>query len=296
VKGSATLPCELCGSIRYRTRYQFEDVRLVRCMECGLLSVQILADEGDGKDPYDQAYYESRQDYYFQNAVTNPEEGLENENIADFKRGLALLEAYKNPRGSKLLDVGCALGIFLSLARERGWDPYGIDISRYAVEYAQTRFGICAARGELTDVRFPDREFDVITLWDVFEHFRNPSAQLQEMHRVLKDDGVVLLDTPNAEALIRRISHLLYGVSLGKISYPARKLHHVFHLYYYSRKTLRSIVRKHGFDIVWMRGKPIPLVKARGSALERLIVKGFSALEKRLDMQYEILVLLRKAS
>jgi hypothetical protein len=107
---------------------------------------------------------------------------------------------------------------------------------------------------------------------------------------------VVLLDTPNAEALIRRISHLLYGVSLGKISYPARKLHHVFHLYYYSKKTLRSIVRKHGFDIVWMRGKPIPLVKARGSALERLVVKGFSALEKRLDMQYEILVLLRKAS
>jgi 2-polyprenyl-3-methyl-5-hydroxy-6-metoxy-1,4-benzoquinol methylase len=243
---------------------------------------------------YAEHYYKEREDYYFYNPITNPKEGFENQNIVDFKNGLSILEEYKSPHQSKLLDVGCALGIFLSLAKQRGWDTYGIDVSEYATDYAKKTFGVTTMCGTLPEVRFPDKEFDVITLWDVFEHFPNPLTQLREIHRILKDDGIVLLDTPNAEALIRRIAHFIYWVSLGKLSYPAQKLHHVFHLYYFSRDTARKMFQKSGFNIIWMRGKPIPLVKARGNTLERLIVKAFSLLEARLDMEYEILMLLHK--
>ena len=288
--------CDLCGGIQYTTRYNLKEFKVVCCKECGLLSVRAQGGDVDPKEMYDEEYYRERVDYYFHNPITDPQAGVENQNILDFKQGLSILEEYKSPHQSKLLDVGCALGIFLYLAKQKGWDTNGIDVSKYATDYARKTFGINAMCGVLTEMRLPDKEFDVITLWDVFEHFQDPSRQLKEIHRILKDDGIVLLDTPNAEALIRRIAHVLYWASLGTIAYPAQKLHHVFHLYYFSRETARRMVEKSGFKIVWVRGKPIPLIKARGTKAERLIVKAFSLLEAKLDMQYEILMLLQKAS
>jgi len=287
--------CNLCGSDRQATRYDFKTFKVVRCRGCGLLSVRVPHERFDPASLYDEHYYKEREDYYFYNPITNPRAGYENQNILDFRRGLALLEEHKNPGGSKLLDVGCALGIFLCMAKERGWDTYGVDISEYATRYARETFGITTMCGLLPDLKLPEKEFDAITLWDVFEHFADPVAQMREIHRILKDDGVVLLDTPNADALIRRVAHAIYWATRGKVSYPAQKLHHIFHLYYYSRETATRLLEQSGFKIVWTKGKPIPLVKARGTPLERLVVKAFSVVEARLDMQYEILMLLKKA-
>ena len=117
-----------------------------------------------------------------------------------------------------------------------------MDISEFAVSQIKSNYGLEAYSGTLFDVNFPDASFDVITLWDVLEHFTRPSIELGEIHRILKDDGVLLLNTPNEGALIRKVSQYLYQLSKGHISAPARKLHHIFHLYYFSEKTLISSV------------------------------------------------------
>ncbi len=287
--------CNLCGSPRQATRYDFKTFKVVRCRGCGLLSVKVPEGAVEPASLYTEQYYKEREDYYFYNPIINPQAKHENQNIRDFRKGLSLLEEYKTPSNSKLLDVGCALGIFLCMAKQHGWDTYGVDISEYATRYARDVFGITTMCGFLPDLNLPEKEFDAITLWDVFEHFSDPLTQMREIHRILKDDGIVLLDTPNAEALIRKVAHVIYWATRGKVSYPAQKLHHLFHLYYYSRDTARMLLEKSGFKIVWIRGKPIPLVKARGTSLERLIVKAFSVIEARLDMEYEMLMLLKKA-
>jgi len=117
--------CDLCRSIQYTTRYNFREFKVVRCKGCGLLSVRVKGGDVDLKELYDEEYYKERVDYYFDNPITNPQEGVENQNILDFKQGLSILEEYKSPHQSKLLDVGCALGIFLYLASEGDGIPTG---------------------------------------------------------------------------------------------------------------------------------------------------------------------------
>ncbi|MEW6742824.1 MAG: class I SAM-dependent methyltransferase [Planctomycetota bacterium] len=289
---AATRCCEACGSSRVNRRYSFDGFQLLACTSCDML--WIPDPPVDIRGLYSAEYYAGRRNYYFGNSITDPAQRRENANIRDFQRGLDLLERERPPARSKLLDVGCAIGVFLSLARDRGWQARGIDISSYATEYARRTFQVDAVCGELATAGIPDGEFDVITLWDVFEHFPDPARQLREMHRILKDDGLVLLDTPNSLSLLRRLAHLLYRASLGRLTYPAQKLHHVFHLYYYSRESLRRMVERYGFEVVWMRGKTIPLVKARGNRLERSIVGTLAVFERTLGMEYELLTLLRK--
>ena len=77
--------CDLCRSIQYTTRYNFREFKVVRCKGCGLLSVRVKGGDVDLKELYDEEYYKERVDYYFDNPITNPQEGVENQNILDFK-------------------------------------------------------------------------------------------------------------------------------------------------------------------------------------------------------------------
>jgi 2-polyprenyl-3-methyl-5-hydroxy-6-metoxy-1,4-benzoquinol methylase len=241
---------------------------------------------------YAAPYYQKRPDYYFQNCVTNSAVTTENTNIRDFRKGLSLIERYKG--GGKLLDVGCALGVFLYLARERGWEVYGVDVSRYAASYAREVFGLKVFVQELEDVQFPDKWFDVITLWDVLEHFTDPSLQLQEILRILKDDGIILTNAPNEEGLIRFLAGIIFRLSGGKISYPVRKLYHHFHFYYFTQQTLQALLEKNGFTLVQLEKRHIPIAKARARPLERLIVKVLSWPEMIFHKEYELLAIARK--
>jgi 2-polyprenyl-3-methyl-5-hydroxy-6-metoxy-1,4-benzoquinol methylase len=241
---------------------------------------------------YAAPYYQKRRDYYFENCVTNSAVITENTNIRDFRKGLSLIERYRG--GGRLLDVGCALGIFLYLARERGWAVYGVDVSQYAARYAREVFGLDVFAGELKDAQFPEKWFDVITLWDILEHFPDPSHQLQEILRLLKDDGTILMNAPNEEGLLRLLAGMIFRLSGGKISYPVRKLYHPFHIHYFTQETLKALLEKNGFTVVKLEKRCIPIIKARARPLERLIVKVLSWPEVIFHKEYELLAIARK--
>jgi 2-polyprenyl-3-methyl-5-hydroxy-6-metoxy-1,4-benzoquinol methylase len=193
-----------------------------------------------------------------------------------------------------MLDLGCAVGVFLSMAEEEGWEVCGVEISEYAVARAKERCKGEVYVGELADICFSEASFDVITMWDVLEHLAHPRKALAEAHRILKDDGIILLDTPNEGSLIRRVAHLVYRFFGGRVVYPARNLYHIYHRYYFSEDTLRRILDASGFAVMEMIRKPIPREKGRGNPLERAVVSAFAVLEKRLHMDFELLVIARK--
>src|SRR3989441_11846211 len=64
----------------------------------------------------------------------------------------------------RLLDVGCSFGLLLFMAKERGFEPCGVDLSLNAVRYARDRLGLSVHQGTLFDARFPDAAFDVVTM------------------------------------------------------------------------------------------------------------------------------------
>ena len=117
-----------------------------------------------------------------------------------------------------LLDIGCAYGPFLAVAAESGFCPAGIDPAEDAVRYVneELRFtawhgffpgALPAASAETSPSaeKSPAR-FDVITLWYVIEHFEEPGRMLCEIHRLLKDGGVLAFSTPSFSGISGRKS------------------------------------------------------------------------------------------
>lgn len=284
--------CKLCDSVKKKLRYSVDGYDVVECDGCGVVFLDLHQDF-NVSNLYSSDYYLERQEYYLKNSIVDPIDGFENPNIVDFREGLKLVESFKHT--GRLLDIGCGMGIFLSMAKERGWEVFGLDISDYAISSARERFGINCFAGKLKDANLPDNYFDVITLWDVIEHFEGPLEELEEVKRILADDGIILFDTPNVESLMRLIAHWTYKATGGLFKYPVKKLYHQFHLYYFSPRTLRMLLDKAGFEIIEMRKKTIPITKARGNRLEKLIVKGLSTLEKATNREYELFVIAKKA-
>ena len=258
--------CPVCGQEDPRTLYPcFEEFHIVKCSGCQLVYSTLTVDKKILQRMYDEQYYhtETRDFYYFQNRVTEPSMKEDNPNLKEFLAGLSLIETYK-PAG-RLLDLGCAVGVFLYLARERGWDVTGIDVSPFATAYANKTFELNAISGELEEKRFPDKYFDVVTLWDVIEHFPDPIRTLREVKRILKDDGIILVDTPNEDSLLKLLAGILFRASGNIISYPVRKMYHQFHLTYFTSRTLELVLKKSGFRMDRLDMKPICLLKARGN-------------------------------
>jgi 2-polyprenyl-3-methyl-5-hydroxy-6-metoxy-1,4-benzoquinol methylase len=261
------------------------------CPDCRLVfNVISQQNEFDARSYYSADYYDERKDYY---TAEDASRKSFREKVESFHAGLDLLERYKSSRG-RILDVGCGFGTFLIVAKERGWDISGIDISEHAASVASKRAGIKVLSGELRDAGFRENEFDAVCFNDAFEHFVDPNEQLQHTYRILKSDGVLFLNTPNQQALLRLVADLMYRLSAGTITYPVRKLYHEFHLFYYSEDNLRKALEKNGFETLEIIRKTIPAIKARGTQLERLIVRFFSQLERLAHREYELLAVARK--
>lgn len=286
----SSVECPICRSAQVRLRLRLPKFNILRCPDCSLLMLSHIPSEQELESLYSHEYYEERSEYYFNNPVWDPEHGRNTENIAAFKAGLERLRQLK-PEGKTLLDVGCGLGIFLAMARDSGWDVKGVDTSEYAVKYAREHFKLDVSHSAiLSDAKFAPESFDVITLWDSIEHFRDPVAQMTEVFRLLKPGGVVMLDTPNGESLLRTLANVCYDLTLGLFKYPVIKLYHRFHLYYYTQRALRTLLDLTHFELIQVELRQIPVVKARGTRVEKELVRLFSHIERHTGRAFELIV------
>ena len=95
-----------------------------------------------------------------------------------------------------LVDLGCAYGHLVHLARQTGYTSFGLDVSSYALEqYAPAR--PCLVQGHLQQLPFRSQSADLVTLFDVLEHVLDPIQCLRESARILKPDGVLAGATPD---------------------------------------------------------------------------------------------------
>ena len=117
-------------------------------------------------------------------------------------------------KGDRLLDVGCGVGTISLELQKRGFEVYGIDFSSVAIEKAREK-GINAIPCDVDaeGIPFEDSHFDVVWAGDIVEHVFDPIFLLEEISRVLKPTGKVLISTPNDMNLHRRISIFVSGKS-----------------------------------------------------------------------------------
>lgn len=100
---------------------------------------------------------------------------------------------------TRVLDVGCSRGQFVAAAIAAGYRAEGVEPAPRIAEAARAA-GLPVVTGLLEDQHYPDGHFDVLTLFEVIEHLREPLPLLTECRRVLKPGGILLVSTANAES------------------------------------------------------------------------------------------------
>jgi len=157
-----------------------------------------------------------------------------------FKDRAKPISAFK--KNGRILDVGCGDGYFLKHMKDKGWETYGVEPGEVASKYAKDVLKVNVFKGELKEARFPNKYFDVITLFEVLEHLHNPSANLCEIGRILKEDGLLVITVPNFTGFASKI------FKERRIAIDAPR-----HLYHFSQITLGKILEKMEFKVLRIR-------------------------------------------
>jgi 2-polyprenyl-3-methyl-5-hydroxy-6-metoxy-1,4-benzoquinol methylase len=154
-----------------------------------------------------------------------------------FEKHLRIIERLV-PNKGRILDVGTAGGSFLGVAKSRGWDVAGCEPNRWLSEWGRQRYGINIHTGTIFDMNLDDASFDVVTLWDVLEHTPDPKSVLLECHRVLKPDGLLIVNYPDIGSSVARLMGRKWVFLLS------------VHLYYFTVDTIEKMLKLTGFRMI----------------------------------------------
>jgi 2-polyprenyl-3-methyl-5-hydroxy-6-metoxy-1,4-benzoquinol methylase len=145
-----------------------------------------------------------------------------------------------------LLDIGCGSGEFLSSQKGLGWNVRGIDFNKEAVKVAK-KHGLNVIFAQYDIHKFPTNNFDVITASFLFEHLTTPLSFLKKTHFELKKGGLIVIDTPNTNALdLKLFGNLWYSLDTPR------------HIYMFNKKNISKMLTKNGFAIKKISFSPNP--------------------------------------
>lgn len=221
--------CAVCGSSAWTTLDAGGGTRVVQCA-CGLVFVTPQPSRPALEAAYDERYYRAW-----------APQARRRRNI--WRRRARRVETLVG-RG-KLLDVGCGAGDFMVAAAGRGFDVSGTELSPAATRLAAAA-GLTVHEGELWEARLPADQFDVVTCWHVLEHQTDPARLLDEINRVLRPGGRLVLATPNLEAHLFRAAYFVARRRRLRLWEPDEREVHLFH---FSPRTLKRLVERAGFHV-----------------------------------------------
>jgi ubiquinone/menaquinone biosynthesis C-methylase UbiE len=237
----ATRVCHLCGAAELKTVAEHDGRSLDKCLNCGVhfvepqpsplaLATHFESGEAAGADEFRTRFEINRQ------------------------RVLSRVVNYiqNDKDGGNILDVGCATGVFLrAFAKNSRWRAWGVELSPWTAQQAR-RNGVLVHIGDTQSAKFADHSFDVITVLDAFYYFSHPASELAEFRRVLKADGLLVLELPWANTRIwrRKLRRKLPNGSRTPL------LRSSDHLYYYTPHSVSLLLKMRGFAVETIR--PLP--------------------------------------
>lgn len=158
----------------------------------------------------------------------------------------------------KLLEIGFGEGLFLNLAKSRGWEVYGVEASAWATEEAKRRFGLRHLyNAPLHELRFGDSCFNFIHMNHTLEHMPDPVETMVELRRIARPGALVAIEVPNEfGSLMERVKGWA-GKRREPYAVPST------HLWFFTPATLAHLAKKTGFTVRQLR--TVRRDKERGS-------------------------------
>lgn len=223
--------CPICGLGVNKLFCEKNNHKIYNCGNCDIAFVWPIPD--NLKTIYQESYFKN-------NAGEKKEFGY-----ADYDKDKEPMKEVFNlylkkisglANGKKIFDIGAATGYFLDLAKEKGWQTSGIEISEFAANEAKKR-GHNVFCGNLPELDIKGK-YDVITMWDVLEHFDSPKKYLFAAFEMLNPDGLLVINTIDKNSWWAKVM----GRRWQLIVPPE-------HLFYYSPKGLQYLLEQSGFEI-----------------------------------------------
>jgi 2-polyprenyl-3-methyl-5-hydroxy-6-metoxy-1,4-benzoquinol methylase len=241
------VPCNLCGAddtvVRYPSTIGADTAgsswsafsctysgygrhhTVVQCRQCGLVYTNPRPAYEDLLDNYE--------------AVEDPLYIKEQEGrVLTFERHLKPVEQITGAANNQpLLDVGCYTGVFVETAARHNWEAWGLEPSHWAVAQAKAR-GLRVVQGTLRTADLPEDYFEVVSMWDVIEHLTDPCDSLSQAWRLLAPGGLIVVHTIDIESPFARLMGSRWPWLME------------MHVYYPSRRTLRAMLERSGFQVL----------------------------------------------
>lgn len=195
---------------------------------------------------FEEGYFKGEKSKY----GSNYEYKVGNISMIYKERALKILQDLL-PKHAKILDAACAFGDLLSLLDQDNFKTYGIDISAYALKQARKNTNALLKLGDLNKkLPYTSNFFDAVFALDIIEHVESPHQFLLELHRIMKKDGIIFVQTPNINSIFEKYyKDAWFGYSDDT------------HLHLFNRKSLKFLLEKSGFSVLYNQtiSAPFPL-------------------------------------
>ncbi len=241
------LKCPVCGHTKHAVLFSSANrhgrhlqepaatFQIAACEDCGLMGPSdIVADHTYFQTYYPDGYHDDVSDH----GLLARAWGYLSRVLTSSKMQTLLRFSTATTGRRTLLDIGCGPGNFLSQLDRTVFEPHGLEPVAEAVNAAQKR-GLAVLQGDVLVSALGEAKYDIVTLWHVLEHIAQPDVALTRIHAALKEQGIVVIATPNTRSLACRMGREYWF----HLDAPR-------HLHLFNEGNLSRLLEKNGFKVV----------------------------------------------
>lgn len=240
------IPCPICNAENYKAIYSRADsLEIVSCQSCSFRFVQPQPSQRELNRFYQEGYFSGGHDFHQgEDYFNSRKRAIAQEEVT----GWRFLKSHADLSQKRLLDLGCADGALLVLARQYGASQVvGVEVSADAAAYGRKQYELEILEASADSLPLAEQSFDVVTAFDLIEHVRYPAQLFREIHRVLQVGGIFVGGCPDMGCFDD------WG---GEWSGVRRNMEH---LSYFDDRTLSKLAEQAGFQVILLEYRGFPL-------------------------------------